>query len=165
MSESSAAALNGGSHASAASAIVINAQYVRDMSFENPNAPAIFMGGGVEPKLEVAVNVAARGMGDRVHEVIVTLKAESKFGERTGFIAELSYAGLFSVPAMPEQQLRNLLLVECPYQLFPFARAVLSDMVREGNFPPLLLAPIDFAALYRQNMEQQAQQPRPDGGL
>jgi len=153
MIEQQAANLNG----AAPTAITINAQYIRDMSFENPNAPAIYMpqDDNAEPMLELMVNVQSRVMGENVHEVLLTLKATSKAGEKIGFIAELAYAGLFSVPALPEQQLRNLLLIECPRQLFPFARAILSDMVRDGNFPPLLLAPIDFAGLYQQNMAQQ----------
>ncbi len=135
--------------------LTINAQYVRDLSFENPGAPGIFLPGQAgEPHLEVAVNVQTRKMGDAVHEVVLTMKATSKFGEQIGFIAELSYAGLFSVPPVQEQELRNLLLIECPRQLFPFARAILSDMVRDGNFPPLLLAPIDFAAIVRHNEER-----------
>lgn len=150
------AAGNGnGHHRPHAAGIAVNAQYVRDLSFENPNAPAIFMPGqGGDPRLEVEVNVQTRIMGDRLHEVLLTLKATSKFGEQTGFIAELAYAGLFTLPPVSEQELRNLLLVECPNQLFPFARAILSDMVRDGNFPPLLLAPIDFAGMIRQNMGQ-----------
>lgn len=140
----------------AAPSLTINAQYVRDLSFENPGAPAIFLPNQAgEPQLEVAVNVQSRKMGDALHEVILTMKATSKFGDKVGFIAELSYAGLFSVPAAAaEQELRNLLLIECPRQLFPFARAILSDMVRDGNFPPLLLAPIDFAAIVRHNEER-----------
>ena len=136
--------------------LTINAQYVRDMSFENPGAPAIFLPDNAgDPQLEVAVNVQTRKMGDVVHEVVLTIKATSKFGERTGFIAELAYAGLFIVGAkLTEQELRNLLLVECPRQLFPFARAILSDMVRDGNFPPLMLAPIDFSAIVRHNEGQ-----------
>lgn len=153
MAETSAANLNGITQP----ALAINAQYVRDMSFENPNAPAIYLpqNQGDEPTLELMVNVQSRMMGDNIHEVILTLKATSKAGDKVGFIAELAYAGLFTTPALPEQQLRNLLLIECPRQLFPFARAILSDMVRDGNFPPLLLAPIDFAGLYQQNAEQQ----------
>ncbi|MGB4101862.1 MAG: protein-export chaperone SecB [Alphaproteobacteria bacterium] len=140
----------------AAPSLSINAQYVRDLSFENPGAPGIFMPGQAgAPQLEVAVNVQTRKMGDTVHEVVLTMKAVSKFGDKTGFIAEIAYAGLFSVPPISnEQELRNLLLIECPRQLFPFARAILSDMVRDGNFPPLLLAPIDFAAIVRHNTEQ-----------
>jgi preprotein translocase subunit SecB len=148
-----AANLNG----TAPAAITINAQYVRDMSFENPNAPAIYLPQehDGEPTLELMVNVQTRAMGENIHEVLLTMKATSKAGERVGFIAELAYAGLFSTPALPEQHLRTLLLIECPRQLFPFARAILSDMVRDGNFPPLLLSPIDFATLYQQNTAQQ----------
>lgn len=149
----SAANLNGSTPA----AVTINAQYVRDMSFENPNAPNIYLPqpGEQEPTLELMVNVQSRALGDHIHEVILTMKATSKLGDQTGFIAELAYAGLFSTPAMPDAQLRSLLLIECPRQLFPFARAILSDMVRDGNFPPLLLAPIDFASLYQQNVAQE----------
>jgi preprotein translocase subunit SecB len=158
MTEPTAANLNGThTNSVAPMAVSINAQYIRDMSFENPNAPGIYLPQAAEdePMLELLVNVQSRVMGDHLHEVILTMKATSKAGEKIGFIAELAYAGLFTVPALPEQQLRNLLLIECPRQLFPFARAVLSDMVRDGNFPPLLLAPIDFAGLYQQNAAQQ----------
>jgi preprotein translocase subunit SecB len=146
------ASLNG----SAPAALTINAQYIRDLSFENPNAPAIYLPQEheQEPTLELMVNVQTRVMGDHIHEVLLTLKATSKAGERVGFIAELAYAGLFSTPALAEPDLRALLLIECPRQLFPFARAILGDMVRDGNFPPLLLSPIDFASLYQQNAAQ-----------
>lgn len=148
-----------GRPAAAAPPVTINAQYVRDQSFENPNAPAIFMpqDNAAEPRVEIEVNIQTRALNRELHEVVLMLKATSKFGEKIGFIAELSYAGLFTIPPRPEKEMRNILLIDCPHQLFPFARAILSDMVRDGNFPPLLLAPIDFVAMASHNQEQPLQ--------
>jgi preprotein translocase subunit SecB len=147
------AILNGSNpNAQVLGTLTVNAQYVRDLSFENPNAPNIYLpqDNAPQPNVELMVNVQSRTIAEGAFEVVLTLKATSKLGDQIGFIAELAYAGVFSVPALPEPLLRSVLLVDCPQLLFPFARAILSDMVRDGNFPPLLVAPIDFAGLYRQ---------------
>jgi preprotein translocase subunit SecB len=135
-------------------ALAVNAQYVKDMSFESPFAPQIFaqQPPGVEPRVEINVNVQSQAVGENVFEVVLRLKTESRIGDKTGFICELAYAGIFTLPAkLPEPQLRMALMVECPRLLFPFARAIIADAVREGGFPPLLLLPIDFAEMLRQN--------------
>jgi preprotein translocase subunit SecB len=139
--------------------IMINAQYVKDFSFENPNAPAIFQAGLGEPHLDVGINVQSRSLGlgqngDQSFEVWLAMRAESKIGGKQAFIAELSYAGVFTVPKLPDEQLKMFLLIECPRLLFPFARQIIADAVHQGGFPPLLLNPIDFAALYMQNRAQ-----------
>jgi preprotein translocase subunit SecB len=138
--------------------IGVQMQYVKDFSFESPHAPQIFAPTQSAPEIQMNVNVNARRMADNAtHEVVLALKLEAKIEGKTALIAELAYAGLFVLPALPEEQMRLLLLVECPRLLFPFARAILSNAVREGGFPNIFINPIDFAALY--NAGQNASLP------
>lgn len=134
----------------------INMQYVKDLSFENPRAPQVFAGSQTAPQVQVNVDVGARQVGENVYEITLVLNAEAKSGEDTVFVVELTYAGLFTVPPLPQEQLRPLLLIECPRLLFPFARAIVADATRDGGFPPLMINPIDFAALYRRQAEAAA---------
>lgn len=140
--------------------LVINGQYVKDLSFESPNSPGI-LGElqGAQPDVNVNVDTKAGKLegADNAYEVVLDIRAELKLGDKVGFMAELSYAGVFTVN-VPEEHLGPVLLIECPRMLFPFARAILGDATRDGGFVPLMLQPIDFAALYQQNMQQQAQQ-------
>ncbi len=129
--------------------IGMGAQYVKDFSFENPNAPQILNELQTQPKMGLDVNVLSRNMGGNLYESVLKIKLESKIGNKTGFIVELSYAGLFSLPEnIVEEQIKLFLLVEAPRLLFPFARAIVSNAVREGGFPNVTLQPIDFGALY-----------------
>lgn len=129
--------------------IGLGAQYVKDFSFENPNAPQILNEIQTQPQMSLDVNVLSRNMGGNLYESLLKIKLESKIGNKTGFIVELSYAGLFSLPAeLAEEQIKMFLLVEAPRLLFPFARAIISGAVREGGFPNVTLQPIDFMALY-----------------
>jgi len=137
----------------------INMQYVKDLSFENPRAPQVFTSNQTAPQVQVNVDVGARQVGDNVYEITLVLNAEAKSGEDTVFVVELTYAGLFTVPQLPQEQLRPLLLIECPRLLFPFARAIVAEATRDGGFPPLMINPIDFAALYRRQLEAAAAQP------
>lgn len=139
--------------------VVVNAQYLKDLSFENPNAPQSLVGGGQQPpKIEMAVDVQARGLGENVAEVALTLRAEATQSERTAFIAEVVYAGVLSIPPLPPEQAKALLLIEGPRLLFPFARQILATVVQQGGFPPLMLQPIDFVDVYRrQTLGPQAQ--------
>ena len=137
----------------------INMQYVKDLSFENPRAPQVFANNQSAPQVQVNVDVGARQMAENVYEITLVLNAEAKSGEDVVFMVELTYAGLFTVPAIPQEQLRPLLLIECPRLLFPFARAIVADATRDGGFPPLMINPIDFAALYRRQAEVAAAQP------
>jgi preprotein translocase subunit SecB len=138
------------------------AQYVKDLSFENPAAP-MTLASGQKPALEVGVDVQARGLGVDQYEVLIRVRADAKAGGQTTFVCELSYAGVFMLKGFPQENVQPLLLVECPRLLFPFARRVVADTTRDGGFPPLLLDPIDFAALYRMQMARQqgGQQPQP----
>jgi preprotein translocase subunit SecB len=131
----------------------ILAQYVKDLSFENPNAPAVFQWQG-QPQMDVQVNIGTQPVGQDVHEVVLKIEVEAKGNEGTAFRAELLYAGLFAIRNIPEDQLQPFLLAEAPRLIFPFARKVIADAVIDGGFPPLLLDPIDFAGLYMQSAAQ-----------
>ena len=142
-----------------APALSVNAQYVKDLSFENPNAPQSLMNMKSAPDVNVNVDVAARQLGDNAYEVILTARGEGSADGTPLFIAEVQYAGIFTIGEVPQEYLQPLLMIEAPRLLFPFARAIISDCVRDGGFPPLMIHPIDFVALYQQRVEQaQAEQ-------
>jgi preprotein translocase subunit SecB len=128
--------------------IGLGAQYVKDFSFESPHAPQIFSEMQTQPQMMLDVNVLSRGIGGGTFESVLKIKLESKLGNHTAFIVELAYAGLFTLPELPEEQIKLFLLVEAPRLLFPFARAIISNAVREGGFPNIALQPIDFLSLY-----------------
>lgn len=127
--------------------LAILAQYVKDLSFENPNAPQIFQSTG-QPQLDVNVNVGVNRPGEDVYEVALKINVTAKVEGTTSFAIELLYNGLFGLRNVPEEALQPFLLVEAPRILFPFARRVISDVTRDGGFAPLMLEPIDFASLY-----------------
>lgn len=130
--------------------INVLAQYVKDLSFENPNAPNSLMNNQATPQVSIHVDVKAASASEQgVYEVTLTLKAEATTAESTIFIVELSYAGLFSLPGVPPEHHHPVVMIECPRLLFPFARSIVADTTREGGYPPLMLNPIDFADLYR----------------
>jgi preprotein translocase subunit SecB len=135
-------------------------QYIKDLSFENPNAPRSLTPSERAPKLDVNVNVNVRPQ-EGEFEVELKLEAKAVRGEETLFITEVSYAGLFQVRNVPQEHMHPLLLIECPRLLFPFARQIIADATRQGGFPPLMIDPVDFAGLYRQRMaELEGQQQR-----
>lgn len=147
---------NGGAAAAAPTApsVSIQAQYVRDSSFENV---AVQKGDGkmdVKPEIQVGVNLDAKKRGDDLFEVILKVSATAKNGEDVMFIAELEYAGIFKIGGVTEAQLHPFLLIECPRILFPFARRIISDMTRDGGYPPLMLDMVDFAGIYRAEVER-----------
>ncbi len=131
-------------------------QYVKDLSFENPNAPNSLAPQETQPQIAINVNVGAQPLSATEFEVELKLEATAKIGETVIFAVELVYAGLFRIQNVPEQHLHPFVLIECPRLLFPFARQILADSTRNGGFPPLMLDPIDFVALYQQNAAQQA---------
>lgn len=137
-------------------------QYIKDLSFENPRAPDSLRNAGANANLQVNFNVHAHAIGENTYEVSLKIDANAKSDEGNLYALELVYAGGFRLKDLPEQAVKPVLFVECPALLFPFVRRIVADMTREGGFPPLLLDPIDFAALFRQRMAQeqtQAEQP------
>ena len=143
-----------------APAVGLISQYVKDLSFENPNAPAVFQWQG-QPQIDVQFNIGANQVADDVHEVVLKIDVKAESEDKTAFQVELSYAGLFGLRNIPEEQVQPFLLAEGPRLIFPLARRVLADAVRDGGFPPLLLEPIDFGALYMQQAEATAGQAMP----
>lgn len=132
-------------------------QYVKDLSFENPNAPGVYQWQG-QPQIDVQFNIASNQLGDDAFEVVLKIETKAMAADKIAFQVELDYAGLFALRNVPEDQLQPFLLAEAPRILFPFARRVLADAVRDGGFPPLLLEPIDFAQLYMSQAEAAAGQ-------
>jgi len=132
----------------------ILSHYVKDLSFENPNAPGIYQA-QTAPSIDVQFNIAAAQVADDVHEVVLKIEARADAEGKAAFVVDLSFAGLFALRNVPAEQLQPFLLGEAPRILFPFARRVLADAVRDGGFPPLMLEPIDFAALYIQQAQAQ----------
>lgn len=132
--------------------INIHAQYVKDLSFESPSAPECFVQSLGQPDVQIGVNVTAQRVNDSLFEVVLKLMATAKAEDRTLFIAELAYGGLISATGMQDDELQPLMMVEGPRLLFPFARAIMSDVTRDGGFLPLNLNPIDFVALYKSNL-------------
>ena len=135
-------------------------QYIKDLSFENPGAPASLRPSDKPPKLDVNVNVNARPQTGSDYEVELKLEARAMRGDDTLFLAEVTYAGLFQIRNVTAEHLHPLLLIECPRLLFPFARQIIADATRQGGFPPLLIDPIDFAGLYRQRAADLGAQQR-----
>lgn len=129
------------------------AQYVKDFSFENPNAPAVFQWQG-QPQTDVQFNIGSQPVGDDLFEVVLKIEITAKAEQGTAFQLELLYAGLFALTNVPEEQLQPFLLAEAPRLLFPFARKLIADATGEGGFPPLRLDPIDFAGLYMHGAAQ-----------
>jgi preprotein translocase subunit SecB len=140
--------------------VAIFTQYVRDFSFESPLAPQIFSQMQAQPVLDMGVNVQTRKLDGDAHEVMLMLKLEAKVDGKTAFIAELAYGGVFGIPPMPDEQMKFLLLAEAPRLLFPFARNIVSNAVRDGGFPQVLINPIDFGSLYQQQQAALNQTPQ-----
>ena len=140
----------------------IISQYVKDLSFENPNAPAVYQWQG-QPNIEVGFDIGATRLNEEIHEVTLKVDVRARSGEQTAFAVELVYAGLVGLRNVPEEQIQPFLLAETPRMLFPFARQILNHTVQDGGFPPLLLEPIDFGGLYMQRMAQQLGQGQVEG--
>ncbi|WP_374440050.1 protein-export chaperone SecB [Stella sp.] len=145
--------------------VAINAQYIRDLSFENPNAPQIMAELREPPQIEVKVDVKVRSLAESIFEVVLSVSATATVNEKNAFVVELEYGAVVTLgPDLPQEHYGAVLLIEIPRMLFPFARQIIGDATREGGFPPLLLNPIDFADLYRRQQEAQQQQAGPGNG-
>jgi preprotein translocase subunit SecB len=132
------------------------AQYTKDLSFENPNAPASLAPQQQQPAINIQINVNANNVGQDDYEVALSVEGKAEGGGKVMFSFELVYAGVFRILNVPKENLHPLVMIECPRLLFPFAREIIATAVRDGGFPPLMLDPVDFVGLYRQNMERQA---------
>lgn len=130
-------------------------QYIKDLSFENPNAPRSLATQDANPNINISVNVNARPLSESDFEVELVLNGQAGEGSNTVFRFDLKYAGVFRLQNVPGDAAQAIVMIECPRMLFPFARQIVADSVRNGGFPPLYIDPIDFSSLYRQRMEQQ----------
>lgn len=138
------------------------AQYIKDFSFENPNAPKSLVT-GQQPQIGIQINVNAAPVSDTDIEVVLHLSGKAENAGSLLFSFDLAFGGVFRIRNVPQESLNAVVLIECPRLLFPFAREIIATTVRNGGFPPLLLDPVDFVALYRQKMEQLAGQQPPVG--
>lgn len=137
--------------------LVINGQYIKDLSFEVPGAPAIFTRMNQQPDIPIQVDVKARHLEGAHYEVVLHVSVEAKVGAEAAFLLELAYGAVVQVNPVEPDHLQPLLFIEAPRVMFPFARAIISDVTRDGGFPPLMLQPIDFVQMFRVRL-QQAQQ-------
>lgn len=142
--------------------ITVMAQYVRDLSFENPNAPHSLRADGGSPEMDVNVGMDARKIEDdntpHMYETVLSVNAKATRGDDVVFIAELQYGVTVQLNDVPEDQHHPLLLIEIPRLAFPYVRQILSDMTTQGGFPPLLLNPVDFQALYMERFKDEIAQ-------
>src|SRR5438105_3912534 len=129
--------------------LIFNAQYIKDLSFENPRAPQSLIQPTTQPSVDINVDVKAQNLGPEVFEVVLTINATARSQDETVFLVELAYGTVVTVKNAPQEMLAPLILVETPRIVFPFARAIIANATRDGGFPPLMINPIDFAELLR----------------
>lgn len=134
--------------------LLINAQYIKDFSFENPRAPHSLTQQGTAPGVEINVDVKAQNLDPETYEVVLTVHANAKIGDDPLFIVELAYGAVVTARNLPQEMLPAALLVEIPRLMFPFARNIIADATRDGGYPPLMINPIDFTELLRRNQGQ-----------
>lgn len=135
--------------------VSINSQYIKDLSFENPDSPASFVKVNSAPKIDLTLDVQVKKIEDDNYEVVLKINSKATHEKTTLFVVELAYAGLFTVKdCVDENQKEQLLLIYCPNLIFPFARRVIADLTRDGGYQPLMINPIDFASLYLQQKNQ-----------
>jgi preprotein translocase subunit SecB len=156
MTSSGAAKANPSNQQQAPSLNVL-AQFIKDFSFENPNAPDILAKPPQgQPQINIQVNVGARQLGGSDYEVDLQLEAKAGEGKAMLFTTEITYSGIFRIQGVPSESLQPVIMIECPRLLFPFARQIIAEATRNGGYPPLMIDPIDFVALFRQRTEQAA---------
>ena len=143
-----------GAEAQVAPALSVLAQYTKDFSFESPNAPNSLRPRDKAPDIQININVNPTPLSESDFEVELKLEARAVDGDEVLFNVELVYAGIFRVTGIPQEALQPIVLVECPRILFPFARQIVADATRNGNFPPLMIDPVDFAQLYQAKMAE-----------
>lgn len=133
----------------------VRAQYIKDLSFESPHAPQSLFSTNARPGIDVSVDLKAQKLQDDTYEVVVNISTRAATENNTLFLVELSYAGVFHIIGIPEEHMERVLLIDAPFIMFPFLRRIISDITRDGGFPPLMLDPIDFNQLYIQNKQRQ----------
>ena len=148
------ATTNGGPAEDVQPQLNVVAQYIKDFSFENPNAPQSLTPSQEPPQIGIQINVAASPLTDTDIEVVLKLDGNAEGAGKLMFRFELEFAGVFRIRNVPAESLNAIVLIECPRLLFPFAREIIATAVRNGGFPPLLLDPVDFVSLYRQKLAQ-----------
>lgn len=136
----------------AAPPLVIATQYIKDLSFESPASPDIYLNPVAVPSVDVRVDVTARGLGDNQYETSLKIEASASSEDRPIFIVDLTYSCIASIGNVPSDHVQPLVLIEAPRLIFPFARAIVGGVTRDGGFQPLMINPIDFVELYRQRM-------------
>ncbi|HEX3864277.1 MAG TPA: protein-export chaperone SecB [Stellaceae bacterium] len=136
--------------------LIINAQYIKDLSFENPRAPHSLRQQAGAPAVDINVDVKAQSLGPENYEVLLTINASAKVGDEALFVVELAYGAIITVRNVPQEMLSAIVLVETPRLMFPFARNIVSETTRDGGFPPLMINPIDFGELLRRNTAAEA---------
>lgn len=146
----------GAEGAPAQTQVRIIGQYIKDLSFENPNVEKLLRGPGDSPNLKLEVNVNAKRLGNDLYESAIDFKAHASNKAGVIYDLEMIYAGMFEIKNLPQQALEPFLLINCPSLLFPFLRRLAADLTREGGFPPLLLDPMDFAGLFARRKQQAA---------
>lgn len=144
--------------------ITIAGQYIRDLSFENPEAPQSIMKAGAAPKFNVGINVGVKKQEDDLYAVELSINAKAERESNVLFSVELIYGGIFRIANVPENQMALVLMIECPRLIFPFARQIIASTTQQGGFPPMLMEPVDFAAIYRQNMQRIVEAQKANGG-
>ena len=133
----------------------ILAQYVKDLSFENPGAPQSLRGRDKAPSININVNVNANPIADKEFDVTLTLNAKATYDNDVLFNAELVYGGVFRIEGFPQEHVLPVLFIECPRLIFPFARQIVAEATRNGGFPPLMIDPIDFAQMFQQRIAEE----------
>lgn len=131
--------------------------YVKDLSLEIPNAPQIFLE-RAQPEMQVQLHSEAKPVSEGLFQADLTVTVTAKLGDKTMFLVEATQSGIFQIRNLPEEDMNPVLGIACPNILFPYARETVSDVVTRAGFPPLLLAPVNFEAMYQQRLEAQQQQ-------
>jgi preprotein translocase subunit SecB len=136
-------------------------QYIKDFSFENPNAPRSLAPNQTQPAIQIQINVGVQQLAETDYEISLKLDGKADSAGTVLFAFDLTFAGVFRLQNVPKESLQPIVMIECPRLLFPFAREIVATAVRDGGFPPLMIDPIDFVALYRQKMSELQPQPQP----
>ena len=130
------------------------AQYTKDLSFENPNAPSSLQPQQQQPAINIQINVSANNLSENEFEVTLSIEGKAENAGKVMFSFDLLYAGVFRIVNVPQENIHAIIMIECPRLLFPFAREIVGNAVRNGGFPPLMIDPVDFVSLYRQRMAE-----------